>query len=152
MHQYKTKQILPISPAEAWDFFSSPKNLSKITPPEMDFKILTDLSEGEIYDGMTIDYKVKPLMGVPLHWQTKLYNIQQGKRFTDRQTIGPYKVWEHTHTFQGHPSGVLMTDVILYQLPFGILGKIIEKLFVGNKVAAIFAYRKSILEQLFPTK
>lgn len=150
MHQYRTEQILPISREEAWDFFSSPKNLSRITPPEMDFKILTEILDKVIYDGMTIDYKVKPMLGIPVHWQSKLYNIQLEKRFTDRQIIGPYKVWEHTHTFTGHPQGVLMTDVINYQLPFGFLGKILEKAFVGNKVAAIFTYRKKILEQLFP--
>lgn len=152
MHQFKTQQILPISCAEAWTFFSSPKNLSKITPPEMDFKILTKIPDTAIYDGMTIDYKVKPLLGIPVRWQTKLYNIQTEKRFTDRQIIGPYKVWEHTHTFERHPKGVLMTDVIHYQLPLGYLGKLAERLFVGNKVAAIFTYRRKVLEKLFPSK
>jgi ligand-binding SRPBCC domain-containing protein len=38
MHQFKAEQFLPITKEKAWDFFSSPKNLSVITPPEMDFK------------------------------------------------------------------------------------------------------------------
>ena len=60
MHQYKTQLWLPISTGEAWSFFSSPKNLALITPPDMDFKILSSVG-ADVYEGMIIDYKVKPL-------------------------------------------------------------------------------------------
>ena len=150
--QYKTEQVLPIDLEHAWDFFSSPKNLSVITPPEMDFKILTELNGQEIYEGMLIDYTVKPLLGIAMHWQTKICKVQKHKVFADTQLKGPYKLWEHTHTFEPLNDGVLMKDVINYELPFGFLGNIAHALLVKKKIENIFAYRKSILEKIFINK
>ena len=149
MHQYKAEQFLPIKKERAWEFFSSPNNLSIITPPELGFKILSKFNGEDIYEGMKIDYSVKPLFGISMGWQTEICEIQIQKHFIDRQLKGPYKVWEHTHSFIEKKNGVLMTDVINYELPFGIVGKLVEKLLVKRKVKSIFSYRKTILEKIF---
>ncbi len=149
MHQFKAKQFLPIDKKKAWDFFSAPKNLSLITPPEMDFKILTPLKEEDIYEGMIIDYTLKPMLGISVDWQTEICKVQKQEYFTDRQTKGPYKIWEHTHTFIEENNGVLMTDIVNYELPFGFLGKIAEWILVRRKIKAIFDYRENILKKIF---
>lgn len=149
MHQFKVEQFLPISREKAWDFFSSPKNLSVITPPEMDFKILSELNGAGIYEGMKIDYRVKPLLGISLRWQTEICKVQNQNYFTDRQLKGPYKIWEHTHTFVEAKDGILMTDVVNYELPFGLFGKVAERLIVRKKIKSIFDYRKTILNKIF---
>jgi len=149
IYQYTAEQFLPISIRKAWDFFSSPKNLSVITPPEMDFKILTQLDDKEIYNGMLIDYTVKPLFGIPMHWQTKIIDVKPLEVFADTQLKGPYKLWHHTHTFIEKDGGVLMTDIVNYELPFGILGDWVHSLIVRKKIESIFAYRKQVLEKLF---
>jgi ligand-binding SRPBCC domain-containing protein len=49
----KTEQKIPISLEEAWDFFSSPLNLAKITPPEMSFVVTSDYTaDTKMYPGM----------------------------------------------------------------------------------------------------
>ena len=149
MFQYKTEQFLPIGIDEAWRFFSSPKNLAIITPTELDFKILTNLNDEEIFEGMKIDYIVKPLLKIPMRWQTEIIKVNKGRNFTDRQLKGPYKIWEHTHTFKSINDGVLMHDVINYQLPFGFIGNIAHTLLVKKKIQNIFIYRKNILEKIF---
>lgn len=149
IYQYTAEQFLPLSIRKAWDFFSSPKNLSVITPPEMDFKILTQLDDKEIYNGMLIDYTVKPLFGIPMHWQTMIIDVKPLEVFADTQLKGPYKLWHHTHTFIEKDGGVLMTDVVNYELPFGILGDWVHSLIVRKKIESIFAYRKQVLEKLF---
>ena len=149
MHIYKTEQWLPISVEAAWKFFSTPNNLALITPPELDFKIQTKLNGEEIFDGMIIDYKVKPLFGIPLHWQTEICRVLKNSLFIDRQIKGPYKVWEHTHTFEKSDSGVLMKDEVIYKLPLGFIGEIAHKITVKDKIEKIFSYRKKILNELF---
>lgn len=149
MHQFRTEQFLPIDITKAWAFFSSPQNLSVITPPEMDFNILTKLNGENIYEGMKIDYTVKPLFGIKVNWQTEIINVMFQSYFTDRQIIGPYKVWEHTHSFMEKENGVLMSDVVNYKLPFGFLGRIVERVVVRRKINAIFNYRKYILNTMF---
>lgn len=151
MYQYKTEQWLPISSEKAWDFFSTPLNLAKITPPELDFKILTKVEGIEIYDGMIIDYRVRPLLGIPVHWQTEICKVEKPGMFMDRQLKGPYKVWEHTHIFTPSRGGVQMTDIVNYDIPLGPLGALAQKIVVGKKIEQIFSYRYKTLEKLFGT-
>lgn len=146
---FNTEQFLPIDIKVAWDFFSDAKNLSVITPPEMDFKILSNLTGKEIFEGMLIDYTVKPLFGIKVYWQTEIFKVDKPSMFADKQLKGPYKIWEHTHTFVEKEKGVLMHDQVKYQLPFGIIGRITNSLLVRKKIENIFIYRKKVLEKIF---
>ncbi len=149
IYYLKTEHHLPISIDEAWDFFSSAKNLARITPPEMDFKILSSLDDKKIYEGMLIDYIVKPVFGIPLKWQTEIFKVNKPYSFADRQLKGPYKIWEHTHTFIPQENGILMKDEIKYQIPFGIIGQLAHSIFVREKVKDIFRYRETALNKIF---
>jgi ligand-binding SRPBCC domain-containing protein len=152
MYQFKTLQWLPISLNEAWDFFSSPLNLAKITPPELDFKILTPVEGKEIYNGMLIDYRVKPLFGIPVHWQTEICKVEKPFIFADRQLKGPYKVWHHTHIFREENGGVMMEDIVDYEIPLGALGRLAQILIVKRKVESIFEFRRKTLENFLKNK
>ncbi|MDA0196463.1 MAG: SRPBCC family protein, partial [Bacteroidetes bacterium] len=114
-----------------------------------EFKILTELDSEEIFEGMIIDYSVKPLFGILLHWQTEISQVQNQKFFTDKQTKGPYKVWEHTHTFTEVKDGVIMNDVVNYKLPFRFIGDAVNAVLVSKKIRDIFGYRKTFLEKYF---
>lgn len=132
-----------------WEFFSSPRNLSDITPKDMAFVVLSDLPEGDIYEGLIIDYTVSPLLGIQLKWQTRIEQVDYGKSFTDVQQKGPYKLWRHHHEFIPNDEGVLMIDTVDYELPFGIIGTLAHGLIVKRKLENIFSYRYKVLEQLF---
>jgi len=148
-YYYVTEQLLPTDINKSWDFFSSPDKLALITPPAMDFKILTALDGREIYEGMLINYTVKPLWGLKFHWLTEICEVNKPLFFIDRQLKGPYKLWEHTHTFMEKDNGVLVKDEVKYQLHFGVIGNIIHSLLVRKKIEDIFIYRKNVLRQLF---
>jgi ligand-binding SRPBCC domain-containing protein len=144
------EQLLPVDLPTAWAFFSSPNNLALITPPEMDFITLTPMADGaEIHTGMLIDYTVKPLFGIPLRWQTEIKTVEKPYRFTDAQLKGPYRLWEHTHTFTQTDTGVLMKDEVKYQLPLGPLGSLAHALLVRKKLQALFRFRKAAIERIF---
>lgn len=149
MYQFKTEQWLPITKEKAWRFFSSPKNLSLITPPGLGFQILSTFSNEYVYEGMKIDYTLNPIWGIPVYWQTEISKVEKNELFTDIQKKGPYKVWEHTHYFSEKDGGVLMKDIINYELPLSFLGKLAHWLFVKNKIVRIFRYRESALNKIF---
>jgi ligand-binding SRPBCC domain-containing protein len=147
---FKAEQFLPVDLQKAWAFFSSPNNLALITPPEMSFKTLTSFAQDqEIYTGMLIDYNVKPLFGIPMFWRTEIREVKKPFYFTDVQLKGPYRLWEHTHTFIEKENGVLMQDVVKYQLPLGPLGVVAHALLVRRKLDALFAFRKAAIERIF---
>jgi ligand-binding SRPBCC domain-containing protein len=149
MKRLHVEQFLPISLETAWDFFSSPKNLNEITPPEMTFKILYDIPE-KMYEGLMISYKVSPMLNIPLDWVTEITHVKENEFFVDEQRLGPYNIWHHEHHFKAVEGGVLMTDILHYDIGKWFFGWIAGKLFVDAKVQGIFTYRKAVLEKLFP--
>ncbi len=143
------EQFLPISLKEAWDFFSTPLNLEKITPAEMGFVVLTDVKGKSIYKGMLIEYRVSPLLGIKMKWVTEIGDVSEPYKFVDNQLKGPYALWEHTHTFKEVDGGVLMYDDVRYAIPLGILGEIAHVLVVKNKLKSIFDFRGETLKKYF---
>lgn len=151
MHQLKTVQKLPVSLQEAWDFFSSPKNLALITPEALNLVPTCDLPE-KMYPGIFIEYTVRPLFGIPTKWVTEITHIKDREYFVDEQRLGPYKIWHHQHHFRSIPGGVEMTDIVDYRLPFGPVGILMEKMMVGKTVREIFKFREKRLIELFGNK
>lgn len=141
---------MPISLEQAWDFFSSPLNLAKITPEEMAFKVTSSINPiDKMYAGMIITYKVSPVAGIKLNWMTEITQVEELRYFIDEQRFGPYQFWHHQHHFKSIPGGVEMTDVLTYGMPLAFLGTIANSLFVANKLQQIFKYRKEKVDALF---
>lgn len=148
MHRLHCVQKLPIGIDEAWDFFSTPGNLSKITPPDMGF-IIHSGADKAMYAGQIIRYTVKPLAGIPTTWVTEITQVKEPHYFIDTQMAGPYNVWHHQHFFEEIEGGIEMTDIVHYQLPLGFLGDIVHRLLVQKKVQSIFDYRREVLIERF---
>ncbi len=145
---FRQKQHLSLSVEKAWDFFSNPANLATITPPKLNFQITSELPEG-IYAGLIITYHVTPLFGIPLSWTTEITQCRKPDYFVDYQLSGPYKIWHHQHHFRPLPSGVEMVDIVYYEIGYGWLDPVLNRLVIGPQLNHIFAYRKKILMEKF---
>lgn len=150
IYNVHTKQNLPISVEEAWDFLSDPKNLKKITPDYMGFKILSG-ADRPMYAGQLIQYIVTPIMGIKTKWVTEITSVEHNKFFVDEQRFGPYALWHHKHFIKEIPGGVEMEDIVDYKVPAGILGQLVHPFLVKPKLDEIFEYRKHKLVELFGT-
>ena len=148
IYQINTKQKLPISVKEAWEFLSSPNNLAEITPKYMNFKILSG-AEKSIFAGQIIQYKVTPVLGITLKWVTEITHVKQNEYFVDEQRFGPYSLWHHKHFIKEIDGGIEMEDIVDYKIPFGFLGQIAHSLFIEKKLRQIFNYREKKLVKLF---
>lgn len=144
----KSTLLLPISLEQAWSFFSNPRNLNEITPPDMTFNIISEVPE-KMYEGLIIIYKVSPLLNIPLTWVTEITHIKELSYFVDEQRKGPYRIWHHEHHFKEIAGGAEMTDILHYDVGKGFLGPITSALFVDKRVRQIFDYRAIKLKQLF---
>lgn len=144
-----SEQFLPIPLAQAWDFFSSPRNLNEITPDEMVFHILSDVPD-KMYPGLLIIYRLAPMLKIPMTWVTEITHIEDGRYFIDEQRQGPYALWHHEHHFKEVDGGVQMTDILHYDIGLSVLGSLAGALFVDRKVRGIFTFREQKLRTLFP--
>lgn len=153
IYTIKQTQFLPISMEEAWDFFSSPKNLTKITPGEMEFNVIyISGNTNKTYAGQIIQYTLKILGGIRAHWTTEITHVNEPFYFVDEQRYGPYALWHHQHFFKTVEGGVEMTDEVNYAIPFGIFGRLANALIVAKELNRIFTYRLKTLERVFPLK
>jgi ligand-binding SRPBCC domain-containing protein len=149
VYSFKTTQILPIPMETAWDFFSSPANLAEITPDNLGFKTISKYHGEKMYPGQVIEYKVSPLLGIPLYWMTEITHVEHHRYFVDEQRFGPYSMWHHQHHFKQLEEGVEMTDIVHYKLPFWFFGDIANWLFVKQQLKGIFDYRFNAVKKYF---
>jgi ligand-binding SRPBCC domain-containing protein len=141
-------QDLPSPKAEVFTFFSDPGNLERLTPPWLAFEVITPkpLPRGE---GAIFDYRVR-VRGLALRWRTLIEIFVPGERFVDRQIVGPYALWHHTHRFEDRPDGgTRMIDQVRYRVGWGILGRLVTALWVRKDIQRIFDYRQQVLADLF---
>ena len=148
MKTLRFEQFLPVTLEEAWTFFASPVNLDLITPPDLKFNILDTLPE-KMHKDMIIRYRIRPMMNIPMKWITQITEYEEHVSFTDIQIKGPYKLWRHQHLFKSTEGGVLMTDILQYEIGFGPLGKLAGQLWVDRKVRQIFEFRRRKLQAIF---
>jgi len=148
-YQLQQTQKIPASVDAVWDFISSPMNLKEITPDYLGFLVTSNNNENKMYPGMIITYKVSPLLGIKLSWMTEITHVKDKEYFVDEQRVGPYSLWHHQHKITTIEGGVLMTDIVTYQPPFGFLGAIANTLIIKSKLKEIFDYRTVAVEKRF---
>lgn len=152
----ETEITLPRTLDEVFPFFANPENLEAITPPWLNFQILTPRPI-PMRPGAIIDYKIR-LRGIPIRWRTVIAAYEPPRMFIDMQIKGPYLLWEHTHTFEpvhreGRFVGTRIGDRVRY-LPLDIprsvpgLGGLIHRLMVRPDLEKIFAYRQQRMREL----
>ena len=139
VHRLVTSMTLPLQREQVFAFFADATNLERITPPELQFEIVTP-EPIQIRQGSLIDYRLR-LFGVPFRWQTQITVWRPPHEFVDVQLHGPYRLWEHTHRFRDHLTGTLIEDVVRYQLPLAPFGELAHPL-VRLRLNHIFQFRE----------
>lgn len=148
IYTLKRTEFLPVSIETAWDFFSNPNNLPKITPPELNLR-MTSEAEEKIYPGMIITYTVTPIPFFTSAWTTEITQVDPPHYFVDEQRFGPYKFWHHKHFFAQDGEQTQVRDLIHYSLPFDPIGRLANPLLVNKKLDSIFSYRSACFRELF---
>jgi ligand-binding SRPBCC domain-containing protein len=141
------KTLLRGDLSSVFAFFKDPRNLEKLTPPWLGFRIISS-SDATVREGTRIGYRLR-LHGIPLAWESRITEYVEDSHFADEQTKGPYAHWYHRHSFRAVADGVEMTDDVEYRLPFGPFGRLAHWLFVRRQLRAIFEYRTKVISERF---
>ena len=140
VHYLRYSLALTLPRDEVFRFFADAANLERITPPELNFTILTPLPI-EMQTGTIIEYRLA-LFGVAFGWKTGITEWSPPDQFVDEQLAGPYQSWIHRHVFRDAPDGsTIIDDEIDYQLPAAPIGELAQPL-VRAQLERIFRYRQ----------
>jgi len=148
IYQLQRHQTIPASLEEVWAYFSTPKNLNEITPPDMEFEIIFG-GDDPMYQGQLMAYRIQLLPLIKTRWLTEITQVREPFFFADEQRLGPYQYWQHQHHFKKVDEGVRMLDQVTYLLPLGVLGDIVHTLWVGSRLESIFDYRAKKVAEIF---
>lgn len=141
------RQSVPCPLEDVFAFFADAANLERLTPPFLDFKILTPMPV-VMETGTLLDYRIG-LFGIPLRWRTRIEAFDPPHSFVDVQLKGPYASWRHTHTFTQVPGGTELHDRVEYAIPLGPLGNVAQELFVRRTLRTIFDFRRDAAATIF---
>jgi NADH dehydrogenase len=145
-HRLSASQFIARPIDAVFAFFSRPENLPRITPSSMGFELLShDL---EMRDGLEIRYRIRPFLGIPLGWTARIADLEPLRRYRDIQVHGPYARWEHMHTFEATEGGTIVHDDIVYALPLGPLGDLVNRLAGRGALERMFRQRAAIAAPL----
>jgi ligand-binding SRPBCC domain-containing protein len=136
--------VVPRPLDEVFAFFGDARNLERLTPAFLNFKILTP-QPIEMRPGTLIDYRIS-LRGLPMKWTSEITEWRPPFAFVDEQRRGPYRKWIHRHTFTEVPGGTRVSDDVEYDV---LGGALIHTLFVKRDLETIFNYRLAVLSDLF---
>jgi len=141
--QFHTEVVVPASLEDTFTFFSDAANLERLTPPWLEFRILTPLPV-VMREGAVIEYRIV-LHGIPIPWRTRIDVWEPGVRFVDRQLAGPYRWWRHEHRFEPVAGGTRIVDRVEFLPRMAWL----TRRFVRRDVERIFEYRCLALPGFF---
>jgi uncharacterized protein YbjT (DUF2867 family)/ligand-binding SRPBCC domain-containing protein len=146
-HHLFAEQLIQRPIDDVFAFFSRPRNLHRLTPGALGFEYLTD--DAPMRSGVEIGYRIRPLFGLPVRWQTRITDYDPPHGFRDIQLSGPYAHWEHTHRFTAVDGGTLVRDEIEYAVPAGVAGDAVNAFVIRNELRWIFLYRAWAVRQVF---
>ncbi len=149
IYTLQKETLLGCSLEKSWEFLRNPANLNRITPPDLDFQIISEVP-GEMFNGLLIEYAIRiPGLGRQ-RWLTEIKHIQPYHSFVDEQRYGPFALWYHFHEITETDEGVQSRDKVTYIMPLGQLGRILHYLSIHRTLKRIFTYREEQLKKLFP--
>ena len=146
-YQLRHVQRVPARLDDVFAFFSDPENLETLTPPWLGFRIL-GASDSPVRLGTRIRYRLR-LNGIPLRWESVISEYEPWRMFADEQVRGPYRFWYHRHLFRAVDGGVEVEDLVEYELPLGVLGRIAHAVLVRRQLRQIFEFRQQRMRERF---
>jgi ligand-binding SRPBCC domain-containing protein len=149
MPVFERSTTIPRPPAEVFEFLSRPANLTQMTPPDLNLRLV----EGpeRLFLGAQMVLQTRR-WGFAQRIVSKITAFEPNRLFTDEQIEGPFKKFAHSHVLDEVPGGTRMTDRIDFEAPGGVLGLVFTQDAIEGELEELFEYRTQKFEELFGAK
>ena len=94
----------------------------------------------------TITWKAKHLMKVRI-LKVRITAMEKPLHFTDEMVEGDFKSMKHEHHFKQINNGTFLIDLFSFETPYGMFGKIGDKLFLNGYMKKLLDHRNQIIKE-----
>lgn len=147
MATYMKKSFINCSKEQLFDFHLNTQNLAEITPKDIKLDLLTHNFTPK--QSSTLEIKSTKYF-IPTYWKIEILKLERPCILIDKALESPFKSWIHQHRFEEIDGKTQLTDIIDFEMPFGLIGKLIEP-FILKDLEKMFTFRhektKQILEK-----
>lgn len=166
--RFQSEQWVPAPVERVFAFFADPHNLPRVMPPGLGTRLVKlNLSPPPIFGRsssslepmagagteMMVAFRVIPYIPIHDRWIVQIVDFSLNEHFRDVQKQGPFRHWEHTHSFEAKTvegrDGTLIRDDLEYEVGFGVVGIMLEQAIFQRLMKATFQYRKKALRKIF---
>jgi ligand-binding SRPBCC domain-containing protein len=102
------------------------------------------LMSGRIGLGESVTWRARHF-GISWRMTSTITAYERPTRFVDEQVRGPFRRWRHEHLFRAEGDGTLMTDVVEFEAPAGLLGKGVAAIVLRPYLMRLIARRNATL-------
>jgi len=131
--------------SDVFRFHEHPENLLRISPPEFRLSILEADAPGP---GGKVVLELRPLPMFNIRWTVRFTRYEPNNVIEDTMESGPFESWRHTRMFSETGYGTVFTEHIQYRLPYGALGRLIDRLFVRKRIIAMYGERHKEMKRV----
>lgn len=169
-HLVQFEQWVPVPIERVFLFFANPGNLPRIMPPQTGTELVrlklvpppgipavqASITDRDPLAGVgseiVTSFRMVPFLPFRAGWTAFITEFEWNHYFADVQKQGPFKSFHHRHELRAETrnqmNGTVIRDVIEYDVGFGWLGRLAQKIFVGRRLQRTFEYRQRALEKL----
>lgn len=138
--------LLPTAAPILWDFLRRPANLARLADPEMNATLIEAPEFLEL--GGIVAWKLRRF-GLSQRMELEIVELEEGRGWVEEQRQGPWQSWRHERRLVEIDGGTRFEEKILYQMPRGLLGRMISAEAVAESIEKMFAFRDQALTGMF---
>lgn len=102
---------------------------------------------GEFGIGQTVTFKSNNF-GMEQSLTVKVTEFDRPTLIVDEMSKGSFRSFKHIHEFLFVENGTLMRDTLVWEMPFGILGRLVDKIFFERHLTKLVSNRNAKLKQI----
>jgi ligand-binding SRPBCC domain-containing protein len=120
--------------------------LHKLSMQQTGEVAIAGTTSGLIKKDETVTWRAKHLFKTRF-FTSKITEMLPFEKFTDKMIRGDFKSFEHEHFFKPADNGTIVIDILHFETPYGLIGKIVNKLYLIPYIEKLIRLRNDVIKQ-----
>lgn len=126
-------------------------NLHQISTASTKEKAIDGVMNGLINKDETVTWQAKHLFKTR-QFTSRITEMQSPVLFTDEMVKGDFLSFHHEHHFKPTANGTIMIDLLNFETPYGMLGKIANRIFLRSYLEKLLTRRNAVIKEYAETQ